>query len=163
MRRSKPTRMRVSTVRKDGTEYDVRWVNIPPPDVVRFRGLSRLGSYVNRVAASSRSFASLVASTPDGNRAVGVWKFKGAMSVNVSLKVPEDAHTEGRVRTIAAERAYPLIQDYLANEGATRSIRIGLPGDPTIVTDFARMLLHDVLGVRRLSGMHYGFDERDAA
>ncbi|MCZ2153184.1 MAG: hypothetical protein LC114_04665 [Bryobacterales bacterium] len=155
--------MRVSTVRKDGSEYDVHWVNIPPPDVIRFRGLSRLGSYVNRVASSSTSFASLVASTPDGNTAVGVWKLKGEMSVNVSFKVPEDASTEGRVRKIAAERGYSLVQDYLANEGATRSIRIAVPSDSTIVTAFAHLLLHDVLGVRRLSGMHYGFDERDAA
>jgi hypothetical protein len=155
--------MRVSTVRKDGTEYDVHWVTVPPPDIVRFRGLSRLASYVKKVASSSTSFATLVASTADGKTAVGVWKYKGEMSVNVSFKVPEDAATERRVRAIVADRGFSLAKDYMANEGATRSIRIALPTDVDIVAGFAHLLLHDVFGVRRLEAMHYGFEEREAA
>jgi hypothetical protein len=149
-------------MRKDGTEYDVHWVRIPPPDVIRFRGLSRLGSYVNRVASSSASFATLVASTPDGDTALGVWKRKGEMSVDLSFNVPREASTEARVRQIALDRGYSLIDDYLANEGAVRLIQIALPSDPVVVTDFAHRLLHDVLGVRRLAAMHYGFEEREA-
>lgn len=155
--------MRVLNVREEGTERDAHWVTIPPPDVVRFRGLARLGSYIRRVASSPTSFASLVASTPDGGAAVSVWKLKGQMSVNVSFKIPEDAAIERRVRALVDERGYSLLEDYLANGGAIRSIRIEVPCDAMVVTGFAHRFLHEVRGVRRLAPMHYGFEEREDA
>jgi hypothetical protein len=85
------------------------------------------------------------------------------MSVNVSFKGHEDATTGRRVRNIIADRGYALVHDYLANDGTTRLIRIALPGDTSVVSDFSHLLLHDVLGLRRLAPMHYGFDEWDAS
>jgi hypothetical protein len=59
--------MRVATVRKDGSEYDVHWVTLPSPEVVSYRGLARIDEYVNRAFGSRSAFASVIISRPDGN------------------------------------------------------------------------------------------------
>jgi hypothetical protein len=77
----KTTRMRVATVREDGSAYNVHSVNIPPPTVVAYRGLARIEPYVDRVLNSQSTFSSVIISRPDGNVSISVWKLKGAPSV----------------------------------------------------------------------------------
>jgi hypothetical protein len=154
-------RMRVATVRKDGSEYDVHWVKLEPPTVVAYRGLARLHQHVNRALRSPSAFSSVIISRPDGNVAISVWKLKGVVSIGSSFNVPADARFEAEFRALASQKGESLIDDYLANDGRVRMLRAALAPDCDRVTLFAHRLLHDHFGIRRLAPLHYSYEERE--
>ena len=156
----KRTRMRVATVRKDGSEYNVHWVGIPPPTLVAYRGLARIEQYVDRVLKSQSTFASLIISRPDGNISISVWKLKGALSVGASFGVPAAARVEAEFRTLAAARGLRVVDDYLSNQGRIRMVSVALIAACDRISQFARHLLHNVFGIRRLGALQFSFEER---
>jgi hypothetical protein len=133
--------MRVATVRKDGSEYDVHWVTLPSPEVVSYRGSARIDEYVNRVFGSRSAFASVIISRPDGNVSISVWKLKGVLSVGATFDVPADAVDEAAFRALAFQKGQHLVDDYLANDGEVRFLRVALAPDCERVSQFARHLL----------------------
>lgn len=152
--------MKVTTQRRDGS-VDVRWVLIPSPTVISYRGLGRLPAYVRRVLASQKRFASLIVSRPDGQVSISVWKYASQVTVNFSLKSVSAHRTELAIRRLADERGYSAATDYLANDGEVRVIHYAIPSDDVKVATFAELLLHDVFGIRRLAPLHFSYEETD--
>ena len=121
---------------------------IDPPDIFPANGIDHIAAYITRLVAPSIGFRSVIISSIDGKRSLGLWARDAEMS---AFFTASESGREQAIRDAFAALGSKPVRDFIAPNGPalspTRYLLYKLEGNSNEITTLTRNLLRDVFAI----------------
>ena len=158
-------KMKVTNVDRLGKRKGpVQWVDVPRATRCA-RGFAQVESFVVRVLSSNARSSWAIFSTKSGNTSISVGKYKGAITLGMTVEVRSRAR-ERALRAFFEDRGILPSRDYLAKNGgvpdATRVLDYPMPKHAGTIAEMAVDLLRSVHRLKESTTLDIRFEEHEA-
>jgi hypothetical protein len=134
----------------------------PPPDFYPENGFEQLGSYISKLLVYSDEFKSLIISTPDGDKALGLDSRAGIVSVGFTLEWKQEPEQERMVRDYFKRLNIDPNRDYLADNGgvkdSTRVLDYNIQGDEKEITVLVKDILKNLCDISETEALNIYYE-----
>lgn len=134
------------------------WELVPAPDPAH-NDEPTIRAYAERLLASEATFPTLLIATPDGNKAFGLWRRDGEVSIHLGLN-RRDPSQEAAARSLIESEGAVLEQDRTLDR-RYRSMRWRPKGGVDEITNQLRRVLTEVYRLPEGADLFVTFQERE--
>jgi hypothetical protein len=161
---TKSTKMHVISVDQQGKQIgEGEWIDVPPPDIFKTEGISKLDGYVSKLLSSTAHHAGIIIATLNGKCAIGLSK-REQVDISLGIDWRSEQEKEVQIREFFRQLHISPTHDYLAGNGnvpnATRSLRYPLGDEPKFIIEVCSNVLIQVYNLSETDGLQYSFTER---
>ena len=145
------------TFSKTGIEYDKK------PDFYPQDGFDYIASYITKLAKYSTKFKSLIISTKDGEKALGLDSKNGEINVGFTIEWKTQPKEETSIREYFEKLNIKPHEDYLADNGgikdSTRLLDYNITRSEEDVTKLVKEILIKLIGITEFDELNIRYDE----
>lgn len=145
------------TFSRTGIKYD------PAPDFYPKNGFEHLELYISKLLKYSDDFKSLIISTPDGDKALGLDSRAGIVSVGFSIEWKQKPEEERMIRDFFSRMDIAPHRDYLAANGgindSTRVLEYNINGNEKETTALVKDILKKLCDISETEALNIYYEE----